>query len=1141
MTQKITRKAAKETTRKATQAKAGKTTLKTVKKAVQTKTGKITQTKAQKTVQKATQTKTGKTTRKTVKKAVQTKTGKTTQTKARKTTRRVIETKHQKMTLKELYRLYGEDWKNGKDSNLLTQTNWFIVNADFDPKTGDALPQALSTFLAKIAKPEISGTLHDRLWRIIDHTRDSVENVFRALNESPRREQAFLHISRVRELDASSFIKLNSRPGRNIREKLRDKPYLYAVHRFQSVDLPENRLLKEFVTRLAELLEDRYEYIKDEDEDEILPKIQSWLFGDDAKSISRWENLPPNNTLLSHRDYRRIWDAWRWLQTLDEDINYDLSKIENRSKTIALWRGNEQKYSDGCIFADMPVYFDYKEFTIEPWTDIKESEKKIIRDHTKEEISEPVCVDFAVPRPHYSAAGLYKPCILNETFIWQHWENKDKSVDIELYNSDAVFLHHEAETISSSDLFFSKDKKDEHLDMAARAFTSKFRKTFKNDTLVWLVPDFLNYFQLKITNLNINAGFSNAQHLPRSIAYIFDERLDYEKYGIHEGFSIVVIDAIGGKTCYTKLIARCYEDDVREKLIARVPETKGLYWERRPPVIIDSNVSDNKIQNYEIRTVDEEGRWSDGLQPLALESDKDILRNDERIKGFNSYIDISESPVAGGIRYYDLQQRAGDISLWRDHIPELKIKVLINGRKRKFFLVSRDNESMETIPGRPVPIPIKEPFMLPAGEQFYKFPLLQGEDEEETGYSAILQSPEFPLKEDTQCRLNLTFTYGEEKSYKLKFKPLHSEFLPVEAEWRKNEIITEAPTPSYPEPLSWENLKYFPDRKTNGTLDLLLLIKDEYNKLNYFVNRNEEQYWERVKKSIKGWCRFLLLSVWSDGRAFSDPSCPSDFRNIAVDFLELLKKISISNNYLFNDVLFLESCYHKHAPDEYIKWVTENVKNNNIRFPRSVGFSLGDVSEQWQKNVLSILVNNIKNIVNNPLQKSNTNYSQFMALRIFAYAIWYEQQFVNKFTAAELKLILKGINIMLSQIEPCPPKKNEQDKWTVLNWIRSTVEPLELLFGLLRTRESPDPEISMILQPDQKITRDLAKQVDNIDEIFEKSGINPSSRIQLHLEEKPKGDLTPDLLYALRLYLTGEGSEHMPQIISVSDNDNENY
>ena len=75
---------------------------------------------------------------------------------------------------------------------------------------------------------------------------------------------------------------------------------MQAVRRYQSADLPQNRLVKEFVTQLAERLELRKMYLGHEDE--LLGTIYRWLRSDEAQAISRWDNLPPNNTLLSHRD-----------------------------------------------------------------------------------------------------------------------------------------------------------------------------------------------------------------------------------------------------------------------------------------------------------------------------------------------------------------------------------------------------------------------------------------------------------------------------------------------------------------------------------------------------------------------------------------------------------------------------------------------------------------------------------------------------------------------------------------------------------------------------------------------------------------------------------------------------------------------
>lgn len=90
------------------------------------------------------------------------------------------------------------------------------------------------------------------------------------------------------------------------------------------------------------------------------------------------------------------------------------------------------------------------------------------------------------------------------------------------------------------------------------------------------------------------------------------------------------------------------------------------------------------------------------------------------------------------------------------------------------------------------------------------------------------------------------------------------------------------------------------------------------------------------------------------------------------------------------------------------------------------------------------------------------------------------------------------------------------------------------MLGLLRTRASSNPEIKMLLQPHQKITKEFAKQIEHVTEIILQSDIPLFSRVQLNLQ-KPKSDRAPDLLYALRLYLGGDDGADAIHISSVSD------
>ena len=1114
------------------------------------------------------------------------------------------------ITLPDLY----ADYRGTKGSHeaariLFEQSDWFCCAAEFDPKIGNALPQSLSSVLAKMAKyapPSLGELVRDRLWRITEHSRASVERLFRALNEGPRREQALLPIHVVRELDATSFIKLSNRPGRNIREKLAGNPYLQVVRRLQSVDLPENRLLKAFVIRLGDLLELRRDCLGHEDE--LLPKIQAWLLSDEAQGIARWDNLPPNNTLLSHRDYRRVWDAWSWLQSLDDDITHDFSQLEPRNKTMYLWKQCAQMWASGrYLFAETPLLLDYEKFEIITLTSqpplFKELKQPIHRLLQEQEVSDPVCLDLTLLHPRFATGSGKSAQSQPAAFLWQHWKRGNEAVDIELFNSDAAYLHPEAVSISLSDLFFNKESASEHFDRAARAFASKLRGIFKHDTLIWLAPDFLNDFELEVVRRNLNARFPCAEPLPRSVAAAF-ERVDYSK--IKDYFPIVVIDAIGGNTCVTKLLAR-FDQELKKRL----PETYGFYWERHPPIVIEKTDSENtKEKAYDIITVDDKGQWRSAIRPEKPEFiDSSFLRSDPRIGQFAFAINLTESPVSGGIRLHNLQQRASDIPLWRDQIPELSIKVMKDGSYQRFQLVSRSTP-VEPIRGRPVTIDVDRKLTLPAGRPFYLFPLFLGESANDLGFSARLDSHAFPLKETVECKLHLTFEYGADDPYKLVFIPLDKSFPPIRATWRRAEEIidTDAPAPEYPAPMTWADLRRGPKQNSNETSDLLEWVQNAIARLDQdfyirpkpritgvicrewltdkkgghftfltcnatsesvFIHENsfirgfnyieftggtsisfelqerEGKYsaWnvagqgykeaERLKefdeesaRSLAGNIRkrlyFPVIQVWRDGRSIGDQECPKEYAiamraNVAY-LAALLRERDLPES-ITNEIRFLLSCMHKDAVDECVQWINEQVENNNVRRKQAVGFALGDVSEQWQKNLLSKLVTHPTNDV----------------LRVFAYAVWREQHFIDRFSFHELQSFLNELKTLLGSIKLCPSAK---DKWTILNWIRATTEPLELLLGLLRTRASSNPDIKMLLQPHQTITKELAKHVERVTEIVARSNVTLISRVQINLQ-KPQGDRTPDLLYALRLYLTGDDGANAIHISSISDSDND--
>ena len=1047
------------------------------------------------------------------------------------------------MQLRDVYRLFNEESEDGVQARqLIRQHHWYASIAEFDPKSGQALPSGFDEIMRKLCTLNESSEIRDRLWRIIDHCRAAVERIFSSLNENPRRDQAMLSIRAVKELNVSSFIALNRRPGRNIREKLSGRPYMQAVRRYQSIDLPQNRLLKDFVIRLAELLEDRQKYLGISDD--LLDDIYRWLRTDEAKEISRWENTPPNNTILSHRDYRRVWNAWRWLKQIDDDIANDLREIDNRAGLLDTWESYKDKYESATVgFADMPVLFDYDKFLIESWTSPIFVEKEIYRpEFNYQPISDTSCVDLTYIHPRYASVGLEEGRILDEKLLWQQWkrkdqEGKDQTVEIEVFESDAVFLHSDASLISSPELFFNRQLDEQLKDKAANAFACRLKKAFATQNLIWLVPDFLGDFEMPVIRRNINSQFMGQIPLPRSVAAVF-EHVNYSIID-KDGFSVLVVDKSGGTKYATKLIAR-HNIDLEKCL----PETRGFFWERTPAVVLEH---EDTIGNTlsEIAYFDSSNEFHDCLDFQELWDIEDSeLQNNSEIGNFDHRIFVQESPVCGGIRLHELQIVAGDIPLWRDQLPELTMGEAINelGLFESFPLVSA-NTTVTPKRHAAVTIPISRTFKLNAGRNHYEFPLNKKGASSNVGYMAYLESQSFPLSEDTECRLQLTYTYGEADQYQLRFiscdKSGTSSFESVTAQWRS---MSEAavmdldllPVPPFPGFKTLKDLEKWPREKPGRdgamtsdlvgwiaeTMRVLCDVKVPKSEVIEFGGRNDKP-WERdpyTQAWIKAFdSRFPTYTVWRHIRSVKDPKVPSKFRDLineGIDHSLDLWASEFTPPRLKNELFQLLCRFHVDTPQPIRKQLLQLSSQNELKKfddDTAIAYSLGDCSQSWQRQILEkVLVSNF----------ARKNW-------LLSISLWRFPEPIQYLNVEHMKVLLPSIHEQLeSGLKRFTPKVMESD-----------LQPnLELLLALLRTRDASDSAMKAQLSPDSDYGKKLTRLVDQIATKLVYDGIQVKSRVELEGIVKPtESTEIPDLLYALRLYLTGNDGANSIRITGVSD------
>lgn len=265
------------------------------------------------------------------------------------------------LSLEQLYE--SKSLSNDADF-LFFLRDWYLSIATFDEKTGETLSTDLESFLFNVSKYKGDKNQQDYISRITSHSKEALKYIFQNPREKILREHAIVPIYAAREVDSKSVEWLSRRSGRNLREKLAEKPYIKAVTRRFSLDTIENRLIKAFVYRLEGLLYLR-ENLEFKDSSDLLQNIERWLHFDDVKEVGSWSNLPPNNTLLQNKYYRKIWDSWIWIQEIDDLVVEDVRKYKNNFLHTIVWTLiSELNGYDEVRLLQQPIFLDYDNFDI---------------------------------------------------------------------------------------------------------------------------------------------------------------------------------------------------------------------------------------------------------------------------------------------------------------------------------------------------------------------------------------------------------------------------------------------------------------------------------------------------------------------------------------------------------------------------------------------------------------------------------------------------------------------------------------------------------------------------------------------------------------------------------------------------------
>jgi cold shock CspA family protein len=819
--------------------------------------------------------------------------------------------------------------------------------------------------------------------------------------------------------------------------------------------------------------------------------------------------------------------------------------------------------------------------------------------------------------------------------LQQKWIVEDEERLLDCGYAHAIALQSDIETVSMRSLFLHNSTLSDAMKSSASMFFIKNLSDYiKTGKLTYLVPDWGNDFDLEVIRKSVNFHFQESTPIPKSIAAIFawQSSKKFVQDNVRENDFVLVVDSFDGGISITPVQA-----NYKKELGAILAETQGITWERHPTVIVPNRnihtVMAHNLAKVECHVSEElielfgfdglatdagkvsfvkDDHWyhlPDSIRE-ALNQDLDVnvisnhtigdclnstnrdcrgvnifilpledtIKKPELRKDYN-WLGSAWSPIEGCQTLNGWQEGVDYIALWRDHLPELSIRIVRDGHFENFYLIK--NATVIPQRRRTVDIPVVESFTLPAGQTHYSFPLQQGEGNKELQFVAYLKSPAFPLKEAKVCKLKMTYTYGADDPYQLKFIPLDSEkagFKSIRVEWRSaleggTTDLENLPVPDFPARKSWSDFQKFPKEDSTGFSDLLVWVERDMNKI------SDISSYGRVSGIISKWIdkgsdntfcfindvfihksslrlssgqelpqagdtlsfykivgdhgkfsaedvvignsqpnrcflasslRFPTLTIWNHGHSLSESDVPEHFRNTIFGGTQKVLSIIESENMpdtLKEELFFFLCCLHKDAPGSVATRLLDAVKDKMLlrKYHKNIAFAIGSADLPWQHELLANVISPI----------DNEGLTRSFTMEILSIALWRSEDLINKLS--ENQLIVLSQNLYGCLVADIPKVKNN-----AYRQISILCKHLELLLALLRSRRNKDENFKIILAPEKEHTKRYVTLVDDVSKIVTDNDIELSSRISLQIEKPAMFLNTPDLLYALRMYLTGD-------------------
>lgn len=254
---------------------------------------------------------------------------------------------------------------------ILFVRDWMIrLMEDFDEESGCGLDKL---FAVNEKRPEYE-TKKDVLSRLVDESILAVKRISENMRLKILRENVKMPVHKVREINSRGLNWLSRRPGDTVREKVASSNgSILAVRRRMSLDTGENRLYVSYLDEMAKLMQKKLDAyppkLHPQEEADFCLQAAKILQNPDLSEIRRWENMPPNNTLLTERDYKKIWSCWNELKQVDELVRKDDERLAQR--ICALFYVQFIIKAKGAVrFPQAPVGMIYEDCSVSVYSNL---------------------------------------------------------------------------------------------------------------------------------------------------------------------------------------------------------------------------------------------------------------------------------------------------------------------------------------------------------------------------------------------------------------------------------------------------------------------------------------------------------------------------------------------------------------------------------------------------------------------------------------------------------------------------------------------------------------------------------------------------------------------------------------------------